>query len=234
MTSLLPTSVRGEWTREWRRGTAEDLHARPMPEPPTREVSVLSVEDRSIVLGSAQPLETVSPDAASRFDVRTVRRRGGGGAVWLAPDEQLWIDVVVPKGDELWDDDVGRAFLWLGDVWAAALRELGVDAVVHRHGLVRSALSTLVCFAGLGPGEVHVGGAKLVGMSQRRVRGGARFQSVVYANFAATPLLDALVLDPATRRTAVAELAATCVGLRDVDPALRLDRLEAAFLHQLD
>ncbi|MEM9710777.1 MAG: hypothetical protein AAGA17_01055 [Actinomycetota bacterium] len=233
MTSLLPASVRGQWTREWRRGSGEVLHARPMPDPPTREVSVLSVDDRAVVLGSAQPLEIVDPEAAARLGVETVRRRGGGGAVWLAPGEQLWIDVVVPKDDELWDDDVGRAFLWLGDVWAAALRELGVDAVVHRHGLVRSAHSSLICFAGLGPGEVHVGGAKLVGMSQRRVRGGARFQCVVYDHYAAGPLLDTLSLDTTTRRTALAELAATCVGLRDVDPSLTLDRLEASFLRLL-
>lgn len=234
MTSLLPTNVRGQWTKEWRRGTAEELHGRPLPEPPAREVSVLAIEDRAVVLGSAQPLDTVDAEVAAAGGVSTVRRRGGGGAVWLAPDEQLWIDLVVPKGDELWDDDVGRAFLWLGDVWAAALRELGVDAVVHRHGLVRSVHSSLICFAGLGPGEVHVGGAKLVGMSQRRVRDAARFQCVVYDTYAAGPLLDALVLDDATRRTASAELAATCVGLRDVDPSLTLDRLEAAFLRQLD
>jgi lipoate-protein ligase A len=78
------------------------------------------------------------------------------------------------------DDDVGRAFHWLGDVWASALGALGVGgAQVHRRGLVHTALSDLVCFAGLGPGEITVDGAKVVGMAQRRTRAGALFQCAV-------------------------------------------------------
>jgi hypothetical protein len=37
----------------------------------------------------------------------------------------------------------------------------------------------VVCFGGTGPGEVVVGGAKVVGLSQRRTRDGARFQCSV-------------------------------------------------------
>ena len=75
----------------------------------------------------------------------------------------------------------------------------GVDALArptHRHGARRRSESAtltvhdgpmaggrwaeLVCFAGLGPGEVLVAGRKLVGISQRRTRHGSRFQCMVH------------------------------------------------------
>src|SRR5439155_265605 len=72
-------------------------------------------------------------------EVSVVRRRTGGGAVWVAPGDPVWVDVVVPAGDRLWDDDVGRAVWWLGDAWAAALADLGLAAAgVHRGPMVRS------------------------------------------------------------------------------------------------
>jgi lipoate-protein ligase A len=113
-------------------------------------------------------------------DIDVVRRRSGGGAVLVEPGDIVWIDVVVPRGDELWDDDVGRAFWWLGDLWARTLASLGVpDPQVHRGPLVTTPLSPLVCFAGLGPGEVTVDGRKAVGIAQRRTREGALFQCAV-------------------------------------------------------
>ena len=124
---------------------------------------VLGVDGPAVVLGSTQPVV--------QADVDVVRRRSGGGAVLLRPGSVQWVDVVVPAGDRCWDADVGRAFWWLGDVWAAAV---GGDA--YRGPLVRTRWSDQVCFAGLGPGEVTVRGRKVVGISQRRTREGALFQ----------------------------------------------------------
>ena len=70
--------------------------------------------------------------------------------------------------------------------WLAALRPLLADdghvagLEVHRGGMLDSAWSDLVCFAGIGPGEVLIGGRKLVGLSQRRTRHGLRMQGMVY------------------------------------------------------
>ena len=124
--------------------------------------------------------------------VEVVRRRSGGGAVLVEPIGTLWVDVVLPRGDALWDDDVGRAAHWLGDAWAAAI---GDRAVVHRGAMVRAPLSDAVCFAGLGPGEVTVDGRKVVGISQRRTREAARFQCVAYERWDAGPLEAALGLE---------------------------------------
>ena len=97
----------------------------------------------------------------------------------LDPSAQLWIDVVISRSDPLWNDDVSLASHWLGDVWAMALQTVGIEGVVHRGAMVTTSLSPVVCFAGLAAGEVTVDGAKVVGISQRRTRAGARFQCSV-------------------------------------------------------
>lgn len=195
-------------------GAADELHGRAV-DFGRRSATVCAVTEEAVVLGSTQR------------DVPGVRRRSGGGAVWLRPDDPLWVDVVVPRGDALWDDDVGRAFWWLGDVWVEALGAVGVDdAAVHRGGLCVTRWSRHVCFGGLGSGEVVVrDGRKVVGLSQRRTRAGALFQCAVYGVWDAAPVVAHLGL-PAE---ALDELGEAAVG---VGPA-RLPRLEHAFLDAL-
>ena len=96
------------------------------------------------------------------------------------PDEFVWLDLEIPAGDELWSDDVGRSMWWVGEVWRTALTEYEPLATVHRGPMIRTRWSSDVCFAGVGPGEVMVGDAKLVGISQRRTRGAVRFQTMVH------------------------------------------------------
>jgi lipoate---protein ligase len=150
----------------------------------------------AVVLGSAQPDDVVDVVAARESGLAVCRRRSGGGVVRLDPDGSLWVDVVVPVDDPRWDPDVHRAFEWLGEAWVAALREVGVDATIHRGAPVDPALGRLVCFAGIGVGEVLVGGAKVVGISQRRDRRGARFQCVAHRRW--DPADTLAVLGPAT------------------------------------
>lgn len=187
-------------------------HARPLPDPVERAVWVFEPSASALVLGSAQ---RVRDDLAPGIDV--VRRRSGGGAVLVVPGDVLWVDVLLPAGDPLWDDDVGRAFGWLGDVWAAALAALGVEATVHQGALIRSAWSDQVCFAGVGPGEVlNAAGQKVVGMAQRRTRSVARFQCAALGHWDASSVTGLLGL-PASAVTALAPMAAGVgVGLEDL------------------
>ena len=165
------------------RGTVSEFHQVDLP--PERAVWVFEVERAALVLGSTQPAVYVP-------GIEVVRRRSGGGAVYVEPGGTLWVDVVVPNGDDLWDDDVGRATHWIGDAWAEAV---GSGAVVHRGPMVRTAWSDRVCFAGLGPGEVTVDGRKVVGISQRRTRELARFQCVAYETWDPQPLRELVGLD---------------------------------------
>lgn len=209
-----PAGERGSgWTLERLRGAAASFHARDLPDPARRMVSVLEVDHPALVLGSTQPDDHVDPDALAVAGVALVRRRSGGGAVLLVPGQALWVDVVVPRGDPLWDDDVGRATHWLGAAWAAALAELGMAAVAHTGGLFVTRWSTRVCFAGIGPGEVTTAGRKVVGISQRRGRPGARFQCVVLRRWDPAPIVDLLSLDAESKAEAAAELADVAWGV---------------------
>jgi lipoate-protein ligase A len=196
------------WAVERVAGSAAAFHGRDLPDPFVRTVWVFDIDRPALVLGSTQPDEVVD----ARAGVEVVRRRSGGGAVLLEPGGAVWVDVLVPRDDPLWDDDVARATHWLGDVWAAAI---GGDAVAHRGPNLRTRWSGLVCFGGLGPGEVlaRPGGAKVVGISQRRTRAGARFQCAALARWDAVGILGLLALSPAEREEAAADLAAAATGV---------------------
>ena len=117
----------------------------------------------------------------------------------LEPGAVVWFDVVVPA-DVLREvgvgDDVGASMVWIGDHIAAALDELGIGGVaVHRGAMACSSWCPLVCFAGLGPGEVVRDGRKLVGISQRRTRAGSRFQCAVHERWSPARLVALLAGD---------------------------------------
>jgi len=178
---------------------------------------VAEVDRPAVVLGSTQPASTVDAGraAAAGFDV--VRRRSGGGAVLVEPGTLVWVDVLVPAGDRLWQADVGRAFAWLGAAWASALDDAGEAGAVPYDGPLRqSAWSGRVCFAGLGPGEVTLDGAKVVGMCQRRARAGALFQCAALLAWEPDRLLDVLDLGQGERAQASSDLVGAARGL-DVD-----------------
>jgi lipoate-protein ligase A len=190
-------------------GAAAAFHARPLEGTIERAARAWEVEAPALVLGSTQPDAVVDRAACDAAGVAVVRRRSGGGAVLVEPGRVVWVDVELPRGDALWDDDVGRATWWLGECWAAAMRDLGLGAAVaHRGPMVTTPWSRLVCFGGLGPGEVvdGAGGPKVVGIAQRRTRAGARFQCAVNLTWEPERLLGLLALDAPARRAAGEEL----------------------------
>ena len=174
------------WVREEWRGIAELLHRRPMPHDGRRRISWLRPTAAAFILGSTGQ----DPFQGGRPDV--VRRRSGGGAVWLDPEACTWIDVFVPADDPLWRADVGEAFGWLGSRLAAAFASLGVPVGTWDGPYDAGPSDGLVCFASRGPGEVTVGDRKLVGISQRRTREGSRFQCLWYEQFSMGPLVTLL------------------------------------------
>lgn len=208
----------GQWTVERAVGDPAGFHARAVPEAPGRLVWVFEPDRAALVLGSTQSEALVDLEAARAAAITVVRRRSGGGAVLVTPGDMVWIDVVVPSGDPLWDDDVGRAVRWLGETWQGALEEVGVGGTeVHDGPLACGPLGRLVCFGAVGAGEVTLDGRKLVGISQRRTRHAARFQCALYRTWDPAPLARLLRLDEAG---AVALAAAAAGTGRDGAPVV--------------
>ncbi len=171
----------------------------------------------AVVLGSTQPGSDVDRRQASVQGVDVVRRRSGGGAVMVGEGRALWVDVAIGRDDPRWLDDVGRAAWWVGEAWTAALDRIGVPgAEVWRGAPSRPAgrrVAERICFAGIGPGEVSIGGRKVVGISQRRGRGGALFQCAALLDADPAELVQLLCLPAAERSAAARALAATTTGL---------------------
>lgn len=206
-------------------GSAQALHD--LGVSPRRTVRIHLPVTEAVVLGSTQASSTVDGERAASMGVELARRRSGGGAVHLTPEGQLWLDVVIPAGDALWDDDVGRAGGWLGRSWCRALdRGLSPGGAYHEVWTGRpvdAEAGRLACFASTGPGEVRssstVGpGVKLVGVSQRRTRWSARFQSVVYLRWDPEPLLGILRAGEAGER--VGQALREGAGAPGLEPGL--------------
>lgn len=201
------------------RATAGELHAASAGlvaggEPARRVLRVMEATEPCVVLGSTQPPTVIDTARLAAVGWEVTRRRSGGSAVVVGPDQCAWVDVVVPAGDSLWDADIGRASWWLGDAWARALELAGLPGALAWRGPMRPGpWSDLVCFAGLGPGEVTVGGRKVVGVSQRRTRAGVLFQCALLVRWEPQALLGVLALDAGERADAGRQLGAVAAGV---------------------
>ena len=150
----------------------------------------------TLVLGSVQRRTVVDESAVARYDIAVARRRSGGGAVLVMPGQLVWFDVVVPAVDRRFGhsaSDVTASMRWLGTHIVSALGALGMSGVQMHEGPIEARRwGRLVCFAGTAPGEVTIDGRKLVGISQRRTRVGARFQCAVHTTWAPDRLVSLL------------------------------------------
>jgi lipoate-protein ligase A len=186
-------------------------------------------EDPAIVLGSRQSPDIVDTEECTRLGIGVVKRRSGGGAVLVIPDQLVWVDIVAPPGGAPGDvpNDVRGSMLWAGETWQRALMPFvgeGRELTVHGGSMVATPWSELVCFAGLGPGEVMLDGRKLVGLSQRRTRNGVRIQGTLYT---APPAIDlARLLRPPRPETPLPPTASLAV-----EPAELVERLASELAH---
>ncbi len=151
--------------------------------------------DSAVVLGSRQDESILDLARCRAAGLHVAHRRSGGGLVLVSRHDTIWADMVLPHG--VAPDDVRGAMVWAGERWREALLgarpELAGRLEVHDGGMIDSAWSALLCFAGLGPGEVLLDGVKLVGLSQRRNRLGIRIQGMLRRHVADVELSTLLV-----------------------------------------
>lgn len=196
-----------------------------------RAAVVRRVASPTVVLGSRQRPGLDLARRAEAAGAVLVGRRSGGTAVALEPAGTLWVDLWLPAGDPLWQDDVSRAALWVGAWWARALRLAGArrpDLAVHAGSMQEVASAAPICFASRAPGELLAGGRKVMGIAQWRCRAGALFQCVAYRHW--DPVLLTTILAPDDRGlihaargtgTGIDALTAASLPLPTVVAALR-------------
>lgn len=210
-----------------RRGSAEALHALELPAGDSAEFWVLEPERPAVVMGSAQRVEAFDVDGLAAAGIDLAPRRSGGGAVYIAPAGVVWIDVVAPRSSPWWSDDLSQTFLQVGECWQQALANCGIESELIIGSPDRSPQARQACWAGLGWGEVTVDGVKIVGLSQRRTRWGARVQAMAVIDGSADRVVDWLVgLEPGE-----AAALRTSIGARPL--ALTVPELESAVLAAL-
>ena len=197
-----------EWGRHDWTGTAADFHAMELPY--ERALWWCNVETPTLILGSSQSLDDLNQKSADESGMLVSRRRSGGGAVFVHPSDSVWIDITISRDDPLWKDDVAQSMLWLGELFVEALSPW-VHAEVFRDTFSNGIDGRVVCFASSSPGEVFVGANKLVGISQRRGRDGARFQCVLYRHW--RPGEWSQILASSDVRSRVAEIAVSTLDI---------------------
>lgn len=186
------------WTIKHLRGSAQELHDLEIEQ--TRTVRFCEPTTPAIVLGSTQRQDILCHGylASRNPRIEIARRRSGGGAVLLIPGNDFWVDIVVPRQDRLWTPDVRKAFNWVGELWREVLAGLGIEGARQHDGEMRSdRWSKLVCFAGLGPGEITVNNQKIVGISSRRTRDAALFQCSLVKTMDVSTTASCFDIDPA-------------------------------------
>lgn len=194
-----------------------------------RRVVVRTVSRPVLVLGSTQDGSIVEAARLEAAGVALARRRSGGGAVLLQPGAQTWVDVWVPSDDPLWAAEPRQSAERVGEWWAASLPGGNgpPPPTVHRGPMIRGGPGGLVCFAGVGPGEVLVGARKLVGLAQWRSREGALVHGCAYRSWDPGGIATLLAPEDDGRRLA-ATLAERALGLEDVGARdWKVDRLLA-------
>lgn len=192
-----------------------------------REPSILLPElsEPLVVLGSRQPTDDLNGIALQRDGIGVRRRRGGGGAVLLRP-EDVWCEAWLPRSPSEVLVDVRRTAVEIGNVWRGVLRAAGLPVNVHTGALLDAEQGSIACFAAIGPGEVRLDAAKLVGISQWRVREGTLVSMVL----AVRPPLD-LAAYLAEGRSVPRLEQSTC--LTEVAPGRDPGELAASFVREL-
>jgi lipoate-protein ligase A len=201
----------------------------------TRVVAVRRNSGAAMVIGSNQQAHLFSSAALTAAGVAVIRRRSGGGAVLVGPSDPIWVDLWIPSADTLFDSDVRRSAYWVGRSWAAALADLGASSLeVHQGPIVRAPWSDVVCFAGVGPGEVLAAGRKVVGVAQWRCRQGSLFHSAAYRRWDPASLAELVGVRAAHGEAMTSQLRRAAIGVEELlGRSVSAEALQRALVRRL-
>jgi lipoate-protein ligase A len=193
-----------------------------------RRIIVVDIPEPTLVLGSRQAGLALDDEYLREASLAVVVRASGGGAVLAGPTDLIWVEIEIGPDDPLVgrNRDLDGSFLWLGRVFLEVLAGLGLPHLaMHEGPASRDSMSELVCFAGLGPGEVTSRGRKIVGISQRISRSGQRYSCGLLLRWRPEPIVRALKRPELAHSRALLDRA---TGLAPgLDPDLVVKRLHA-------
>ncbi len=138
---------------------------------PFTQVRLYGWHPPAVSIGRHQDPETaVAAEVCARRGIAVVRRPTGGRAVFH--DRELTY-AVVSNHPALMDGGITTAYRWVAAALQAALRAIGVETEIARGEPVTAPGSELrrhPCFASASRHELLVGGRKVAGSAQRRLR----------------------------------------------------------------
>jgi lipoate---protein ligase len=170
-----------------------------------------------VVLGCSQARMVTPQEIERRARVGAAVRQAGGGAV-LAGPWMLSASIVLPDGHALASDQLVRSYRWIGELYAAVLQGLGIDAHAicpERARALQAHITPDVdwaCFAGFSPWEVVVGEKKIVGLAQARRRTGTLFVAGLLLDRPDWALLCRALAQDAGKDAALAACTTSCTA----------------------
>lgn len=162
-------------------------------------------------LGRNQPLADVDLKACHAAGVDVVRRATGGRAI-LHTDE-LTYSVALLQTDPRATGDILTSYRCLSQGLLAGLRHLGVEAAQAAGQRKAHPGPTAVCFEAPSNYEITVGGRKLVGSAQWRMRGGVLQHGTLPLRGDITRIVTYLTFSGAERETQQRALRARATTL---------------------
>ena len=117
----------------------------------------------TLSFGRNQRTDRYDRDDLARRGITVVRRPTGGRAILHHREITYSVTAPVTAGQSLAD-----AYAWINELLLAALRSMGVDAVIAARSGRAPVPDSNPCFATATPGEITAGGRKLVGSAQYR------------------------------------------------------------------
>jgi len=189
-----------------------------------------ATDEATLILGARQTPE----DMAGRASTPVVRRQSGGTAVFAASGV-LGLDIFLPRGHDLIQDDIVESYRWLGELWQKSLATLGIDGHLvtideARQAPVPPPLVRQACFGSLSPFEVTVADRKMVGLAQVRRGNGVLLQSGIHLLYDATGLASLIAPEDVELP---ALLRAAGVGLSELRREIDESQVQSAFQRTL-